>query len=165
MATVLGYGGFKAVREIEDIYNFFPELYSWGKHRTYYFRLVKGAQAPCQSGLLPILELRESSWHYEGPEWEFFPWREEVKKVLRFCAIIEMPGICFALYRVYGDGEGESVEEKDFVLEYRAKEEKDYKPLARLRLRSSDYIQMFETAQLEYFVHEAYKRGWRVKFI
>ena len=160
--TVLGYGDFVRVGDIKGEYTFFPQLYSWGRHDAFVFRLRESDMQLCKRGLLQILELRESEWHYTGNEWDFFPWEEEVKKVLRFYALIDFPGICFALYRVYGD---ESVKEKDFILEYRAKDEEEYKPLIRLRLRDEDYVEMFETAQITFFVYEAIKVGWRIKFI
>ncbi len=166
---VLGYGAeFAKVSEIEEVYNFFPELYSWGRHDAFFFRLRELREdTPISisqvSAIIPIIELRESEWRYEGPEWEFFPYREEVKSLLRFYVLRDFLGICFGLYRIYE--EGNESKERDFVLEYRGKEEKDFKPLARIRLRDTDYVEMFENPVIEYFVRKAYTAGWRVRFI
>ncbi len=166
---VLGYGAeFAKVSEIGEVYNFFPELYSWGRHDAFFFRLRELREdTPISisqvSAMIPIVELRESEWHYEGPEWEFFPWREEIRSILRFYAIVQLPGICVALYRQYPTGDGD--EGMNYLLEYRSRDMEEWEPLVRLRLKETDYVKMFETAQIEFFIYAAFREGWRIKFI
>jgi hypothetical protein len=163
---VLNYGkAFVRVGDIKEDFNFFPQLYSWGKNEAYFFRLRRikegeTTQIQDEHSLLPILELSEyEAYGILGGE----DYEEYIHKVLKFYLIQGTEGVNIAIFRDYDNYDYED-EGTLFMLEA-STDGVEYQPLKKLRLKSNEFVALFENGQMGYFLIEGYKQGWYIRFI
>jgi len=166
---VLGYGtSFKRAGDVKEEERFFPELYSWGKNNCFYFRIRRvkpEEEIQMQGAILPILELKRSEYEPIFTYGWVEEYREDIKELLKFYLIEGLEGICLALYRNFENYDYQDQGE-EFAIEVREKVDgAGYTPLLKLRLRNNDFIYFFENGVIRYFILEAYKQGWSIRFI